>query len=462
MTQAISSATGRNDRRRFDVVVIGTGSAGATVATTCRRAGRSVAVIDSRPFGGTCANRGCDPKRVLIGAAELVDWGERFGDRGIVTGSLRVAWPELMRFKRSFTEPVPRNSELQFRELGIETFHERAAFVDHRTLRAGSALLEADVVAIAAGARRRTLKFHGEELLTSSTAFLELDELPPHIAFVGGGYISFEFAHLAARAGARVEILHGGSRPLKGFDPDLVDRLVEMTRAIGVRVELDAPVQAIERIDSGFRVRFGHDEDVRFTEADMVVHGAGRVPEIDDMGLDLAGIAYTAKGVAVNAYLQSQTNPAVYAAGDAADAGGVPLTPVAGLEGEVVATNILEGNRRTVDFTGLATIVYTIPPLGLTGLSEDDARARGHRFTVHAEETTDWFSSARILARGSAYKVLVEDETDKILGASVLGPHAEELTNVLALAIRAGVSATQFREFLFAYPTASSDLEYMV
>ena len=452
------SAHAEDQRQEFDVVVVGSGSGGATAAQMCARAGRRVAIIDSRPFGGTCALRGCDPKRVLIGAAELVDWNERFRDKGIVRGTVGIDWPALMQFKRSFTEPVPANRERGFRELGIATFHDRARFVDRATLQVGSALLTARAVVIAAGAKHRTLGIPGEDLLATSTHFLDLERLPARIVFVGGGYVSFELAHLAARAGARVQIVHSGSRPLPQFEPDLVDRLVAATRNLGIDVHLDASVEGLERAGDDIRVRL---HGGRTLVGDLAVHGAGRVPEIDDLDLGAAGVARTPKGVAVNAYLQSTTNPVVYAAGDAADGGGAPLTPVAGIEGEIVADNLLNGNRRSVDFSGLASIVYTIPPLGSAGLTERQAREQGYDVDVNASETTSWFSSARLATRSSAYKTVLEKGTGRILGASVFGPHAEELLDLFALAIRTRFPAPALREVLFAYPTAASDLDYL-
>lgn len=453
------STAGRSGRQEFDVVVIGSGSAGSTVARTCAQAGRRVAVVDSRPFGGTCALRGCDPKRVLIGAAEMVDWSERFSDKGIVRGNLRIAWPELMRFKRSFTDPVPEERDRSFQELGIATFHERARFLDRGTLRAGSALLAGRFIVIAAGAKHRALGIPGEELLTTSTQFLDLDELPRRIVFVGGGYVAFELAHLAARAGAQVEIAHASPRPLKQLDADLVARLVDLTRAIGISVHLSSPVRGVYRERAGVRVEVSGGNALF---ADLAVHGAGRVPEVDDLDLPAAGVGRTARGVAVNEYLQSRSNPAVYAAGDAADGGGAPLTPVAGAEGEIVAANLLEGNHRTADFRGLATIVYTIPPLATAGLTEAQARALGLNFVVRAGETRSWFSSARLAARDSAYKVIVDQSNGHILGASIFGPQAEELANLSSLAIRAGITASELREVYFAYPTAASDLDSML
>jgi glutathione reductase (NADPH) len=217
---------------KFDLVAIGTGSGASAVAHRCRSAGWKVAIVDSRPFGGTCALRGCDPKKVLVGAADAIDWSRRMEGRGI-RGDARIDWPELMRFKRSLIEGVPKNREEGLARDGIAAFHGRARFVGPTSVRVGEAVLEARHVVVAAGMKPADLKIPSTEHLTTSDQFLELDQLPRRIAFVGGGYISFEFAHVAARAGAEVTILHRGERPLPRFDPDIVDLLVERTRKLG-------------------------------------------------------------------------------------------------------------------------------------------------------------------------------------------------------------------------------------
>jgi glutathione reductase (NADPH) len=200
-------------RKKFDLIVIGTGTAASTVAYECRSAGWDVAVIDSRPFGGTCALRGCDPKKVLVGAAEVVDWVRRMSGRGVRADDARIEWAELMRFKRSFTGPVPQSSERSFAKAGIAAFHGRARFVGSTALQVGDDVLEGRHVVIAAGAMPRKLGIPGEQYITTSDQFLELEQLPRRIVFIGGGYISFEFAHVSARAGAEVTILHSGQAP---------------------------------------------------------------------------------------------------------------------------------------------------------------------------------------------------------------------------------------------------------
>src|SRR6266478_7620052 len=233
--------------KNFDLVVIGTGAAGGSAANGCRSAGWNVAIIDSRPFGGTCALRGCDPKKVLVGAAEVIERTRQMAGKGIAFEDTRIDWPALIRFKRTFTQPVPADREQQFSEAGIAVFHGRARFTDKTTVQLGDDRLIGRFVLIAAGARPATLGIDGEEHLTTSDKFLELDVLPPRILFVGGGYISLEFAHVAARSGAQVQILHRGARPLQQFDSDIVDRLVKATEELGVAVRLNTAVQSIEK-----------------------------------------------------------------------------------------------------------------------------------------------------------------------------------------------------------------------
>jgi glutathione reductase (NADPH) len=164
--------------KQFDLVAIGTGAGASAVASRCRAAGWQVAIVDSRPFGGTCALRGCDPKKVLVGAAEVIDWARRMKGNGIQADQLSIDWRELMRFKRSFTEPVPKNREAMFAKARIVAFHGRARFVGPNAVQVGSEVLEARFVAIAAGQKPADLKIPGQELLTTSEQFLELDELP--------------------------------------------------------------------------------------------------------------------------------------------------------------------------------------------------------------------------------------------------------------------------------------------
>src|SRR5216684_5394363 len=230
----------------YDLVVIGTGTAAQAASGRVRKAGRSVAVIDHRPFGGTCALRGCDPKKMLVSGAEAVDMARRMHSRG-VGGELRIEWKELIAFKRTFTDPVPKKREQSFSEQGIDAFHGLARFTGVDSVEIEGRILKGRHILIASGARPASLGFPGEEHLTTSDQFMELERLPARIVMVGGGYIAAEFSHIAARAGAKVTVLQRDERMLPQFDPDLVAWLMEKFQEIGIEVRLRNAVTAVER-----------------------------------------------------------------------------------------------------------------------------------------------------------------------------------------------------------------------
>jgi len=446
--------------RRFDLVVVGTGVTSA-VASRCREAGWTVAVIDSRPFGGTCALRGCLPKKILVGAAEAVHHARDMATIGVPAATLTIDWPALMRFKRSMIDPTPQRTEQAWAQIGVEQFHGRTRFVDSTTLAVGDDRLIGRRVLIAAGSMPAPLKFPGADRMATSEDFLNLDRMPARLVFVGGGYISFEFAHVAARAGADVTILHRGARPLEGFDSDLVELLVRRTRELGIRVELDTEVVGLDGGAGGVVVRGRQHGMERRFEADMAVHAAGRVPELDDLDLDRAGVKREKHGVIVNEYLQSVSNPAVYAGGDAA-ASGPALTPKADHDAGVLATNLLEGNRRTVNYEGIASAVFAIPPLASAGLTETAARGAGLKFHTSWQDTSAWYNTRRVGETASGFKVLIEEGTGRILGAHLLGPNAAEVINLFAIAIRLRIPADDLKQVIFAYPTYGSDIRFML
>ncbi|HEX6037754.1 NAD(P)/FAD-dependent oxidoreductase [Longimicrobium sp.] len=446
----------------FDLVVVGTGAGGSAPASRCRAAGWSVAVVDVRPYGGTCALRGCDPKKVLVGATEAADLHERLAGNGLA-GEARIDWPALVRFKRTFTDPVPGRREAAFEEAGVATLHGTARFVAEDCLVVGAREIEARHVVLAVGAAPVPLGIPGEEHVCTSTDFLELDTLPARIAFVGGGYIAFEFAHISQRAGAQAMVLGRGA-PLARFDSGLVERLVARTRDLGVEVRTGTTVTAVERTADGFLVHTEGPGGAGVVIADLVVHAAGRAPNLGGLDLHRGNVRADARaGVAVNEYLQSVTNSRVYATGDAAlPAGSLPLTPVAAHEGAVVASNLLHGNAKCPDYRGVPSVVFTVPPLASVGLTEAEARDRGLEVRVQVEDTGDWYANRRVREPAGMTKTIVDTRTDRVLGAHLLGPNADEVINLFALAVRHGLTATDLRHMTYAYPTHASDVVYML
>jgi len=271
--------------KTYDLVIIGSGTGAQAASSRMRAAGWSVALVDHRPFGGTCALRGCDPKRVLMSGGEAIDAETRMRGHG-VTGEARIDWRDLMMFKRSFTDAVPRNLEKYFAENGIDAFHGFARFTGRDVVVTEGRELKARYILIAAGARPIPLDIPGQEHAVTSEEFLELEQLPARIVLVGGGYIAAEFSHLAARAGVHVTVLQRAERMLPAFDPDLVGWLMEKFGELGIDVRTRTTVQRIDKTAGGFIVHASTDGQEQEVAADLVVHAAGREPDL--AALDLA------------------------------------------------------------------------------------------------------------------------------------------------------------------------------
>lgn len=449
------------DKFDFDLIVIGAGTGGNGVARMAAAEGWKVAIIDSLPYGGTCALRGCDPKKMLVAVTDGVERARAMTGKGLVADP-RIDWSEMMAFKRTFTDAMPPRIEAGMDKAGITTLHGSARFTGPDQIALNGQTLCARHFHIATGARPVTLDIPGEDLLTTSTEFLELDACPGRVVFVGGGFIAMEFSHIAARAGAReVTVLQRGSRILPNFDPDLTALLAAASESLGIRVRTGADAREIARDDDALRVRFNTPDGGADMVCDMVVHAAGRAPNIDELDLTAAGVDHGPRGIKVSASMRT-TNPAIFAAGDCADSG-PNLTPVSAAEGRVAGKNLLAGeDAREIASPPIPSVVFTLPPVASVGLSAQAATEQGLDFETQFQRTEGWYSSMRVGAKWSAHKVLVERSTGHVLGAHLIGPGAEEQINLFAMAMGAGLTANRIKGIIFAYPSYASDLGSMV
>lgn len=446
--------------KQYDLVIVGTGAAATTAAMRVRAAGWKVAIIDFRPFGGTCALRGCDPKKVLVSGTAALDYAHRMHNNG-VAGNVHIDWPKLMAFKRTFTDPVPKTMEQRYLEKGIDMYHGKARFTGKNSLEVEGKALEAKHVLLASGAEPAKLDIPGEEHLATHEVFLDLDALPRRIVLVGGGYIAAEFSHIAARAGAAVTIFQSGERILKKFDAEVVDWLMESFKTLGIDVRTRARVEAIQKTRTGYAVNASEDGKSISVDADLVIHTAGRKPALQFLELEKADITTENSRLKLNDYLQSVSNPVVYAAGDAAQMGPA-LTPVASHDAEVVAANLLNGNHQKPDYNGIPSAAFTVPPIAAVGISEAEARKKGIKFKIKSLKASDWFTARQAAEAVYGFKVLIDEESNLVLGAHLVGPHVEEVINVFALAIRFRLSARDLKTMIFAYPTGASDISHML
>ena len=413
-----------NNSDEYDLIVIGAGMAGVAAANKCGAAGWRVAIVDALPYGGTCALRGCDPKKILRRGAEIVDAARLMDGKGIDHSGLKINWSDLMAHKRGFTDPVPDKMEKGLTGNGVETLHGAARFTGAETLEVDGQPYQSKRFLVAAGAIPRPVSFTGANLMIDSTNFLNLGTLPKRILFVGGGFVSFEFAHIAARAGAEPVIVDRGARPLNAFDPDLVEMLIARSAAVGVDLRRETEIVSITASDAGFAVEVKTGDQTTTIETD----------------------------------LESTTNSAVYAAGDSADTKGMPLTPVAVIEGKVAASNMLKEQKIVPDYSGIPTAVFTVPELARVGMLEAEAKDAGHDVDVRFTDTGGWYSNYRIGETSAAVKVLVDKSNGKILGAHLFGPEYGELINFFGLAIKMGLTAKQLKSMTAVYPSVGSDL----
>jgi len=446
----------------FDVFVIGTGTAGKKVATACVKEGWKVAIADNREFGGTCSQRGCDPKKVLLGITEIIDRAHKMKGLGI-TKMPEFSWEDLMVFKESFVDAIPAKTEKDFKELGVTMFHQSPRFIAKNTLSVEGKTINAKKIVIATGQKPMELRIPGREYALLSDDFLNLKALPESMIFIGAGYIGMEFAHMAARLGVNVTMIDIESRPLNNFDEDIVSHLVTASEKLGIKFIFNAEVSEIEKLIKNYRVTAIQEGKKIMAKAEIVFNTAGRVPSIVELDLEKGNVAFSKKGVLVNKTLQNTTNKNVYACGDVSDSEGLPLTPLSSQEALIVIANLLHPEKpEEVNFPPQPSVVFTLPNIASVGLSEKQAREKGYDYTLEYKLVPDWFNAKRVNTGEYAYKTLVDKKTDLVLGAHLIGPEASEIINMFVMAMCGKLTCKELKTMIYAYPTWGNDIKGMV
>jgi len=460
----------------FDVVVVGSGNAGQSVSVPLAKAGRSVALVDDLPLGGTCALRGCTPKKYFVANREAIDSVRDLEGAGI-SGTPKAVWEQTMALKRQFTDPFPENIEGYLKSEGITIIKGTASFTSPDSLRVSptkhsenSSGTESDLeltfgnMVLACGSHTRELAIPGIELTIDSEDFLNLSQAPRSMITLGAGYIAFEFAHVAASYGSKITMIDHNELPLKMFDPQLVRSMIASSRERGIDIVLRRGPVKVEKTASSLRV---FDDSGASYDAEIVLNAAGRVPRTEELDCQKGMVELKNGAVVIDPWGRSISNPRVFAAGDVA--AGLPmLSPVANKLADTVTKVLLAGNADTKGIKPFSSrvipsTVFTHPPLSGVGLSEAKAKELyGDDLVINQGDTAGWTSSIRIGQRHGGYKVIIQKSTGQILGAHLLGHGSPELINLFALAMKANIPVQVLQNIPWAYPTAVSDISYMI
>jgi len=445
----------------YDVLILGGGNAGFGVTVPTRKAGLKVALVEDRDLGGTCPNRGCTPKKVLVAAGHALHEIRQAHVHGIEVSKPCLDWSKLIDREKALIKGIPERLAGTLADRGVDVFRDSARFVGGNTVKVGDRVIQAKHIVIATGSRPRPLPITGAEFMITSDEVLSERQRPESALFVGGGVIALEFGHVYARAGTKVTILEVLPRLLPALDADAVEEIEAESEAIGIAVHTGVKVLRVERAGDKLRTVFEANGNEHAIEAERVVNGAGRIANVDGLDLDKGKVKHDGFRIAVDDVLRSTSNPSVFVCGDALS--GVPqLSPVATYEGHIVGDNIVEGPKHRPDYASLPSAVYTVPALASVGLTEAEAKEQGFNTNVSVNHMEDWFS-ARTYAETRAYaKIIVDADSDLILGAHMVGHGAEELINIFALAKANGITATAVRDFIFAYPSFASDIKHML
>jgi glutathione reductase (NADPH) len=440
--------------KKYDFIAIGGGNAGFNATARAAEAGRRTALIDRGPIGGLCSLNGCNPKKVLVRSSELLDEIRHAAKYGIDVGDVKIDWSRVIDRKETFTNGVTESSEHLLKERGIDLITGSPRFTATNKLEVNGEEIEFGALLVSTGSYPRPLEFPGAEHVKTTNDILALRTIPKRLAIIGSGVVAFEFGQVFPRAGSEVTILTPGSRALSGEDEDLVNNLVEFSSALGVKLFNKVRVHKVSDGGQCLSLECEAGGEPFSLEADFILNAAGRLPSIGDLDLEKANVQFDRRGITVNDYLRSVSNPNIFAAGDSH--GRLQLSPIATYEGRIVGLNYVEGDVEKADYETIPRAIYTVPALASVGLTEAEARKRGLDIDVHTSEMSKWKVYAIAGDPLAHAKVITEKPTDKIIGAHLLSPAAAEEIHVFAVAMKFGITATQLKQMVYAYPTFSS------
>ena len=439
----------------FDLFVIGGGSGGVRAARIAAGHGARVALAEEYRVGGTCVIRGCVPKKLLVYGAhfaeDLMD-ARRFGWD---TSGARFDWPTLRDNVAAEVDRLEAAYQSTLSSNRVTTFHDRATIHGPNTIcLASGKMVTAGTILIATGAWPLRPDVPGAALGITSNEVFHLERLPKRAVIAGAGYIANEFAGIFHELGVEVTLVTRGNRMLRGYDAEIVDRLVDISRAKGIDIRYNFAFGGVTQADDGSLLVDGGESGT--ITADLLMFAIGRTPNSAQLGLETVGVATDAEG-AIIVGADNQTNvPGIYAVGDVTNR--VQLTPVAIREGHAFADTVFGGKPRIVDYGCIPSAVFANPPLAGVGQTEEEARAAGQEIAVYR---SDFRAMKNVLAgrnERALYKMVVDAQSDRVLGLHMIGPDAPEILQAAAIAVKAGLTKAAFDDTVALHPSMAEEL----
>lgn len=447
-----------SDSYDYDLIVIGAGSGGVRLARMSAQRGARVAVVESRYLGGTCVNVGCVPKKLFVYGAHVREELEDAAGYGwqVPTDNVSFDWPTMVANKNAEIERLNGIYGRLLANAGVEIIEGTANFEDPHTVRVGEQSYSSKRITVATGSWPVVPDIPGKEHLLTSNDMFYLPQLPRHATVWGGGYIAVEFAGILAGLGVETTLLYRGDMFLRGFDDDVRHFTLQEMRKKGIDLRFNVTIDSVERNDSTYVAQLSNGDQL---ETGLIMAATGRRALVDGLGLTDLGVELTASGhVQVDDYFQTAV-PSVYALGDVI---GTPqLTPVALAQAMVLSRRLFGDGQGEMDYSAIPTAVFCQPNIGTVGLTEQEAREAGHRVRIYRSEFRPMKYTLSGRDERSLMKLVVDDETDQVLGAHMVGPDAGEITQGLAVAIKAGATKAQFDATIGIHPTSAEEFVTM-
>jgi glutathione reductase (NADPH) len=441
----------------YDLFVIGAGSGGTRASRLAAGFGARVAIAEESRVGGTCVLRGCVPKKLLIYGARFADDFEDAAGFGWTVPKREFDWGQLVTAKNNELDRLNGVYLRILRENGVELIEGRAVVADPHTVAVGARNFTAKHILIATGGRPQMPDIPGIEHVVSSNEALDLMALPESMVIVGGGYIAVEFAGIFSSLKVKVTEILRADTVLRGFDEDVRFALAEEMTKRGVDIRCETLVRSIEKASTGYSLRLAHGDVIK---TGLVMYATGRAPNTGGMGLAEAGVALDEKGaVVVDEYFQSSVK-SIHAIGDII--GRLNLTPVALAEGAALAATLFSGTPTKVDLAGVPTAVFSTPPIGTVGLTEEAARAKyKDKVDVYVSRFRPMKHTLSGRDEQAFMKLVVNSKTGRVLGCHMVGEGAPEIVQGLAIALKAGAKKAHFDATIGIHPTAAEEFVTM-